>query len=177
MSRLRAIGLSGSPGGRASRSRALLERILERLAARGVETTMIDLAALPGDGLLGRTPSSEVRAALDAVAAAQIVIASTPIYRATYSGLLKIFFDLLPQEALVGKVGVPVATGAAPGHLLAIDHGLRPLFASVGAVVVGMAVYATDRQFQDGVPEPGLLDLVDRSAFEALALARATQAG
>lgn len=168
---MNAVGLSGSPGGTTSRSRALLERVLERLAGRGVATTLIDLAALPADALLGRTPAAPVTAALQAVADAQIVLASTPIYRATYSGLLKVFFDLLPPDALVRKVGVPLAAGAAPGHLLALDYGLRPLFTSVGAVVVRTAVYATERQFRDGMPDSGVLEQLDQCAGEALALA------
>jgi FMN reductase len=168
---MKAVGLSGSPGGKTSRSRALLEHSLARLAARGVETTLIDLSSLPADALLGRAPSPAVTAALDAVMKAHIVLASTPIYRATYSGLLKVFFDLLPQDALVRKVGVPIAAGGAPGHLLALDYGLRPLLTSVGAVVVPTAVFATDRQFQDGVPEDSLLQRLDRTAVEALALA------
>jgi FMN reductase len=145
--------------------------MLERLAARGVDTTLIDLAALPADALLGRAQAEQVTAALQAVANAQIVLASTPIYRATYSGLLKVFFDLLPPDGLVRKVGVPIAAGAAPGHQLALDHGLRPLFASVGAVVGRMAVFATERQFQDGVPEASLVERLDQAAVEALALA------
>ena len=170
---VKAVGISGSPAGETSRSRALIVRVLGRLGAHGVETTLIDLALLPADALLGRTPVAEVQAALDAVAKAQIVVASTPIYRATYSGLLKVFFDLLPPDALVGKVGVPIATGGAPGHLLAIDHGLRPLFASVGAVVVGTGVYATDKQFRDGAPDSSLFDRLDQCAAEAFALATA----
>jgi FMN reductase len=170
-SRLTAVGVSGSPGGTTSRSRALLVHALGWFAARGVGTTLIDLALVPADGLLGRTPVAAVQAALDAVADARIVVASTPIYRATYSGLLKVFFDLLPSDALVGKVGVPIATGRAPGHLLAIDHGLRPLFASLGAVVVGTGVYATEKEFRHGAPDPSLLEHLDHCAAQALALA------
>jgi NAD(P)H-dependent FMN reductase len=125
---------------------------------------------------LGRRPAepssrAAVQAALDAVADARIVVASTPIYRATYSGLLKVFFDLLPPDALVGKVGVPIAIGGAAGHLLAIDHGLRPLFASVGAIVVGTGIYATEKQFRDGTPDSSLLERLTCCTAEALALA------
>lgn len=169
---MHAVGLSGSPGGKTSRSRMLLEGMLERLAARGARTGLVDLAALPADALLGRAAADAVTAALQTVADARIVVAATPIYRATYSGLLKVFFDLLPTDGLAGKVGVPIATGGAAGHMLALDYGLRPLFASVGAVVVQAAVFATDRQFHDGVPESGLLERLDQSAAEALALAR-----
>src|SRR5439155_24463742 len=84
---LRAVGISGSPSS-ASKSRALVAYALERLADRGAETALIDLATLPAEALLGRRTEARVTAALEAVAGARVVIAGTPIYRATYSGLL-----------------------------------------------------------------------------------------
>jgi FMN reductase len=99
-----------------------------------------------------------------------MVVVSTPIYRATYSGLLKVFFDLLPQDALAGRVAIPIATGGGPGHVLAVDHGLRPLLASVGALVTATGVYGTDAQFRDGAPDAELVDRVERAALEATGL-------
>jgi FMN reductase len=149
----------------------LLVRLLERLGSEHVATSLVDLAQLPADALLGRGSAPEVLAALESLRAARIVVTSTPVYRATYSGLLKVFFDLLPPDAMIGKVGVPIATGAAPDHRLVIDHGLRPLFASLGAVVVGTGVYATDKEFANGVPDPALLERLSRAAAEAMTLA------
>jgi FMN reductase len=106
------------------------------------------------------------------VLAARIVVASSPVYRATYSGLLKVFFDLLPQDALEGKVGFPILTGGSQAHLLALDHGMRPLFASIGATVIAGAVYGYDAQFRSGAPDTALLERVDRAVEEAVALAR-----
>ncbi len=104
-------------------------------------------------------------------------MAGTPVYRATYSGLLKVFFDLLPQDGLIGKIGVPLVTGHGSAHALSIDHGLRPLFASLGATVISGAVYATSQQFTDGKPGRELLQAVDRAVAEALALATAGLSG
>lgn len=167
---LRGVGISGSPSA-TSKSRVLVERLLDALGAAGVECQLIDLATLPADALLGRATAPEVTAALAATASAAIVVAGTPVYRATYTGLLKAFFDLFPREALAGVVGVPVVTGAGPHHALAVDYGLRPLFASLGARTVAAAIYATDAQFPNGTPEPALLTAVDHAAREALALA------
>jgi FMN reductase len=170
--RVSVVGLSGSPSA-TSKSRALVEYALGRLAARGARTELVDLATLPADALLGRGTAPGVSAALDATARARIVVAGTPVYRATYSGLLKTFFDLLPQDSLIGKVGVPLVTGHAAAHSLAVDHGMRPLFASLGAIVVAGGVYATSSQFDDGKPGAALLEAVDRAVREALALAGA----
>ncbi len=165
------VGVSGSPAP-VSRSRALLELALAALERQGSgPTRLIDLALLPADGLLGRRQDRDVADAVRAVLDAGIIVVSTPIYRATYSGLLKVFFDLLAQDALVGKVAIPLATGAGSAHSLAVDHGLRPLLASVGALVVANSVYGTDAQFREGVPDPLLVDRIERAAVEAAALA------
>ena len=160
------IGLSGSPKS-ASRSRALLELALAALERQGTgPSRLIDLAGLPADALLGRREDRDVADAIQGVLEAGIVVVSTPIYRATYSGLLKVFFDLLPQDALARKVAIPIATGGGPAHLLAVDHGLRPLLASVGALVVSTGVYGTDAQFRAGVPETDLVERIEQRTVE-----------
>ncbi len=168
--KLAAVGISGSPSA-TSKSRVLVEYALAQLAARGAATQMVDLAGLPADPLLGRGTSAAVAAAVAATIGSRIVVAGTPVYRATYSGLLKVFFDLLPQDSLIGKIGVPIVTGHGAAHALSVDHGLRPLFASLGATVTASAVYASSQQFTDGKPGRELLEAVDRAVAEALALA------
>lgn len=164
------VGVSGSPAA-TSRSRTLLDLALGALERHGGRAQRIDLAGLPADALLGRTPDPAVAEAIAAVQDARIVVVSTPIYRATYSGLLKVFFDLLPQDALAGTVAVPIATGGGPAHLLAVEHGLRPLLASVGALVVSAGVYGTDAQFRAGGPDADLVGRIERAALEAASLA------
>jgi FMN reductase len=161
-----------APGGLSARafSFSLLERALAALAERGASTTLIDLASLPADSLLARRRSADVDAALASVASASIVVASTPVYRATYSGLLKVFFDLLPLNGLVDKTAIPIATGGSPAHQLVIDHGLRPLFASVGAITTPTGVYGTDASFDDGIPHPSLIARIDVAVAEAITL-------
>ena len=164
------VGVSGSPAA-TSRSRTLLEGALGALERYGSRVRQIDLAGLSADALLARRHDPAVADALAAVLGARIIVVSTPTYRATYSGLLKVFFDLLPQDALAGKVAVAIATGATPAHFLAVDHGLRPLLASVGAVVAPTSVYGVDAQFRDGAPDIVLREQVDRAVAEAAALA------
>jgi FMN reductase len=169
-SQIQAVAISGSPSAR-SKSRRLLEAAVTSLARQGVPASSIDLFELPADALLARTRAAAVDDALAAVSAAQIVIASTPVYRASYSGLLKVFFDQLAPDSLAGTVALPIATGGAPGHQLVIDHALRPLFASLGATVVATGVYGIDAQFASGTPDAVLLDRIERAVAEALALA------
>ena len=170
---LNAVGISGSPSAR-SKSRTLLERTLAALGERGVATSLIDLASLPADGLLGRRKAQEIEDALRLVRDASIIVASTPVYRATYSGLLKVFFDQLPIDGLVDKSAIAIATGGSPAHLLVIDHGLRPLFASVGAVTTPTGVYGTDSAFENGVPHESLISRLDAAITEAITLSERT---
>jgi len=170
-STLRAVGISASPDGPSSRSRALLDRALESIAARGVLTERVDLASLPAEALLARGRAPQVDAALSATILADLVLVATPVYRATYAGLLKVFFDLLPTDALARKVAIVIAAGGSAAHQLALDHGLRPLLASVGAVVVATGVYATPEHFTGGAPDRGVLERLDRAVHEALTLA------
>jgi FMN reductase len=170
---LTAVAISGSPSGR-SRSRRLLSAAVQSLVRHGVQPTEIDLAALAAEALLGRYRSEALDVAVATTSQARIVVASTPVYRASYSGLLKVFFDLLAPDSLASAVAVPIATGGAPGHQLVLDHALRPLFGSLGATVVPTGIYGTDAHFTAGEPHPLLVQRVDRAVQEAIALARAT---
>jgi len=94
------------------------------------------------DNLLTGFPNASLRAAVDTVVGADALIAVTPIFSGSYSGLFKTFFDVLDKESLAGT---PVLLGATAGtarHSLALEHALRPLFAYLRSVVVPTAVFA-----------------------------------
>jgi FMN reductase len=170
-----AVAISGSPSP-TSRSRQLLAHVLVRLAAGGATTRTIDLADLPAEPLLGRAPSHEVAGAIALVQAARIVVVGTPVYRASYSGLLKLFFDLLEPDTLSGKAVILLASGGGPAHQLVLEHALRPLVASVGALAVPTAVYATERDFSGAAPADCIVDRIDRAVAEALAFSTVPRA-
>jgi len=159
---MRAVAISGSPRS-PSKSKTLAQAMLTALEARGCDTRLIDLATLPAEALLARAESLEVDEAIAAVGHADIFIAATPTYRALYTGLLKCFFDLMPQSHLAGKPCIGLQTGIAPQHALAAEYGFRPLFASLGGVPV-VVLYATDAEFEDGVPNYGLLTRLQQVA-------------
>lgn len=165
-----ALGISGSPSP-ASSSRRLVERVLALLSERGFTTDVIDLSALSAETLLARGEDAAVSGALARVGDARILVVGTPVYRATYTALLKTIFDLMPENYLSGKVAVLIATGAAPGHMLAIDHGLRPLIASLAGVSASTAIYALPTDFVDGEPGEALAARLVAVAEEARRLA------
>ncbi|TDO33792.1 FMN reductase [Kribbella sp. VKM Ac-2527] len=94
------------------------------------------------NNLLTGFPSESLRSVLDTVTRADALIAVTPTFSASYSGLFKLFFDVLDDKALVGKPVLIGATGGTERHSLVLEYAMRPLFAYLQAVVVPTAVYA-----------------------------------
>jgi len=138
--------IPGSPSER-SRSAALLDAVAWRLALRGARTERLDVRSLPPQALLWADASHpDLVRAQRQVAGADVVVVATPVYKAAYSGVLKVFLDLLPQTALKGKTVLPLATGGSPHHMLALDYALRPVLQSLGAKHILPGIYATDAQ-------------------------------
>ena len=166
-----AVAISGSPRA-PSKSKTLADLLLKALASSGCETSMIDVSMLPAVALLARESAPEIDDAIVAIGGAQIVVASTPTYRALYTGALKCLFDLMPPAHLASKICVPIQTAASPAHFLTIEYGLKPLFASLEGISID-GVYATDDQFFEGVPNEKLLARIDHVAAIAISRARA----
>ena len=138
--------VAGSPSER-SRSAALLDAVNERLQRRGVHVERLQIRDLsPQALLLADTAHRTVSRAIDQVSRATAIVVSTPVYKAAYSGVLKVFLDLLPQTALKSKLVLPLATGGSPHHMLALDYALRPVLQSLAARHILPGVYATDAQ-------------------------------
>lgn len=141
-----ALLIAGSPSER-SRSAALLDAVAQRLAVRGALVDRIHIRDLsPQALLLADAHHRSISQAVAQVAQARVLVVSTPVYKAAYSGVLKVFLDLLPQTALQGKTVLPLATGGSPHHMLALDYALRPVLQSLGAKHILPGIYATDAQ-------------------------------
>ena len=141
-----ALLLAGSPS-QHSRSAALLDAVAQRLRGRGAQVDRVHIRDLsPQALLLADTGHPSISQAVAQVAAARVLVVSTPVYKAAYSGVLKVFLDLLAQTALQGKTVLPLATGGSPHHMLALDYALRPVLQSLGAKHILPGIYATDAQ-------------------------------
>ena len=125
--------------------------------------------------LLTGFPSAALQSAIDAALEADGLIAVSPIFNASYSGLFKLFFDVIEKDGLAGTPALLAATGGTARHSLAIDHALRPLFAYLNAATVATGVYAAAEDWgKTGIAENGgLVKRIDRAADE---LARAVSA-
>jgi len=123
------------------------------------------------DAMLTGFPSEALADVLTAVGAADGVVAVTPVFTGSYSGLFKSFFDVLDNTALTGT---PVLIGATAGtarHSLVLDHELRPLFSYLRAVVVPTGVFAAAEDWGAGdATTTGLPERVTRAADEFAAL-------
>jgi FMN reductase len=146
-----------------------LNLVAGEVRARGGR--VIDLSQLDGNGLLGRTEDADVADAVAAAASASVLVVATPIYRATYTGALKAFFDRFQPGALAKTAVVLVATAGIPDHFLALDTGGRALVASLEGTTVSKVVYAISADFVDGVPKPELLDTLRAAIDQAEAVA------
>lgn len=121
-----------------------------------------DLARDVADNLVTGFPGARLRAAIADVVGADGLIAVTPTFTASYSGLFKSFVDVLEPGSLVGKPVLIGATGGTERHSLVLDHALRPLFAHLRAVVVPTGVYAASSDWG----AEGLPGRVERAAGE-----------
>lgn len=127
------------------------------------------------DAALTHFPSGAFRAAVETVTGADGLIAVTPVFNASYSGLFKTFFDVLERDSLEGKPVLLGATGGTERHSLAIDYAMRPLFAYLRADVVPTAVYAASEDWggsggSAGAPARNLAERVTRAGTELAAL-------
>jgi FMN reductase len=125
----------------------LLRHVLDRFAEAEPRHEIV-LRDLPPAALVrADADDPAIRRARDQVVSARLVVIATPIYKASFSGLLKTFLDLLPQDALRGKTVLALGTGGSAAHLLALDYALKPVLAALGARHILDAVYAIDAQF------------------------------
>jgi FMN reductase len=142
-----------------SRTRLAAEAVagsLGRLAGecgRSVEAHVVELAELAGE--LFTFPSEAADAAVGLVTSSDLIVVASPTYKATYTGLLKTFFDRFGSNALAGVVAVPLMLGGAPIHMLAVDVHLHPLLLEIGASCPtrGLFVLESELEQLDAVVE------------------------
>jgi FMN reductase len=159
------LSVSGSPS-TSSRTNRLLRHLDQRLTAQGHEVIPLDVRTIPAEALLGADfQHPAIVEATELFARADGVVVGTPVYKASYSGVLKALLDLLPQYALAGKTVLPLATGGTTAHVLAIDYALRPVLTSMGAAHIVQGWFTLDQDLT--VHDDGSLTVAP-AATEAL---------
>jgi FMN reductase len=154
-----------------SSTRLLADRIAQRSvdhlreAGCPATVTVIELAPIAVDiarSLVTGLPNDAVQDAIDRLARADAVIASTPVYKAGVSGLFKSFVDLLDNDLLIAKPVILAATGGTARHAMVVDEQLRPLFAFLRAIPTPTSLYAAPEDW--GSPDLGAR--IQRAATE-----------
>jgi FMN reductase len=131
-----------------------------------------ELAHLLTDNVLTGFPTGALADAVRRVAEADAVIAVSPVYTGSYSGLFKMFADVLEDGTLEGKPVLIAATAGTARHSLVLEFAMRPLFAYLRADVVPTAVFAASEDFgsgsvrADSLKGGSLLSRIDRAARE-----------
>ncbi|AJM77096.1 FMN reductase [Rathayibacter toxicus] len=161
-----------------SSTRLLADRLSEAteaaLTERGIaaERSTIELRELAHDitnNLLTGFATPTLQSALDAVAGADGLIAVTPIFTASYSGLFKSFIDLLDPELLRALPVLLAATGGSARHSLAIDYAMRPLFSYLHAAPLATTVFAATEDWGGQTEDARALPTRIRRAASELA--------
>ncbi|MBB1626381.1 FMN reductase [Achromobacter sp. UMC71] len=169
---LRLVAVSGGLQ-RPSKSAALAEHLLDLIAGEfPCEQHLVELGQLAPQlaGAVWRSQLPDtVERELSIVEQADILVVTTPVYRGSYTGLFKHFFDFIDQDALVDTPVLLAATGGSERHALIIDHQLRPLFSFFQARTLPLGVYATDRDFVDyRLRDPALIERTRLAVERAL---------
>jgi FMN reductase len=152
---------------------AATQRSLSEQGVAG-EVEVIELrdhAQALANNLLTGFPSENLGSAIDRVLHADGLIAVTPVFNASYSGLFKTFFDVIEQGALDGIPVLMAATGGTARHSLALEHAMRPMFAYLHAVSVPTGVFAATEDFGS----TGLAQRIDRAGAELARLVAASE--
>ncbi|MFC1416334.1 FMN reductase [Streptacidiphilus cavernicola] len=144
-------------------------------SGRDVEVQVVELRELAhaiADNLVTGFPGAALREAVATVTGADALIAVTPVFSGSYSGLFKSFFDVIDNTALAGKPVLIAATGGTARHSLVLDYALRPLFSYLRAVVVPTGVYAASEDWgsDGGAHTDSLPTRITRAAAELTAL-------
>jgi FMN reductase len=138
--------VNGSPNA-ASRLNGIVNHIERHLSQGGNAAEEIRVADLPAQDLVfGRYDKPEIKEAVGKVERADAVVFASPVYKASYTGLLKLFLDVLPQHVLNDKWVAPVFIGGTIAHLLSVEFAFKPVAAALGARRFVPAVYAVDLQ-------------------------------
>jgi FMN reductase len=169
-----------------SSTRLLADRLAdataERLREAGIDVnvTTIELREFAQDvtnNLITGFPSPRLESAIQSITNADGLIAVTPIFTTSYSGLFKSFIDVLDPQALTGLPVLLGATGGTERHSLAIDYAMRPLFSYLHAVAVPTGVYAASADWGSGADgaTSALPERIERAASELAPLVAASE--
>ncbi|WP_111895363.1 FMN reductase [Acinetobacter sp. MB5] len=169
---LKIVVVSGGLGAM-SKTEKLVTTIAEEISKHvAVDLQIVkfsEIGRFVGQAMYRNELPEQVEASLQAIENADALIIGTPVYRASFSGLFKHFFDFVEQYSLVNVPVFLAATGGSEKHALVIEHQLRPLFSFFQTYTLPLGIYATDKDFNSDY-EINSMELLNRIS---LAVSRA----
>lgn len=145
---VKAVIINGGIG-KQSRLTGLQIKVEQYFKSTGLNYNTIHIQDLPADDLIYANFNSDaIKHAIQLVEEATVFVVLTPVYKASFSGVLKTFLDLLPQKVLKDKKAISIAIGGSLGHLLAIEYSLKPILSVLGATEILDTVFVVDSQIQ-----------------------------
>jgi len=140
--------ISGSPS-KQSKTAEIANRLQKELLNRGHHVHLIHVCDLPAEDLLhAKYDSKAIAQTHEWIREADAVMVLSPVYKGSYTGILKAFLDLLPEKAFLGKIIAPIVTGGTIAHLLSIEYALKPIFSIMGAKEILHGVFILDNTIQ-----------------------------
>ncbi|MFC0472671.1 NADPH-dependent FMN reductase [Halalkalibacter kiskunsagensis] len=138
------IIISGSPS-KTSRLNGVIHYAQSHLQNKGVKVETLEVIDLPAEDLIyARFDSEPVQKAIKKVEEADAIIVASQVYKASFTGVLKTFLDLLPQKSLVDKVVLPLVLAGTLAHFLTIEYSFKPVLSALGSTNISNGVYALE---------------------------------
>lgn len=118
----------------------LMQKLTGRAPDRTVDVVTLDTALL-------RWGDAQVAETVQAIQNSRLVIFASPTYKASYTGLLKLFLDQFPSDGLAGVIALPLMLGAGPAHAMAPELHLKPVLVELGALCPARGLYLLDKTY------------------------------
>jgi FMN reductase len=128
-----------------SRTRAAAELVAEKLTGVAPQH-VIDVVDL-GAGLL-EWGDPKVAEAKEIVKSADLLVIASPTFKATYTGLLKLFLDQFGAGELGKFSTFALMLGGSLAHSLAPELTLRPVLVEIGASCPAPGLYLLDSDYE-----------------------------
>lgn len=176
-SKIKVVAISGGLKN-PSRTHALTNALTSALSKHAqIDVRLIDLGEI-GPRFAGVVQPddlpADIRAAIRAIEGADFIVAATPVYRASFTGLFKHLLDFVDHNALIDVPVLLAATGGSDRHALIIDHQLRPLFSFFQSLTLPIGVYASEADFDNyRVSSAALKERIELAVERAVPFLRA----
>lgn len=158
--------ISGSPSEH-TRLNGVLDEVVRHLEGINIIPDIIHVRNLPAEDLIqAKFNSEEIVRANKKVEDSNIIVILTPVYKASFTGVLKTYLDLLPQNGLEGKTVLPIAIGGTFGHLLMLDYALKPVLCALGATHILKGTFILDSQIKKIENNQYEIDEAAKNRFE-----------